>query len=393
MHSPTSIPLVARRGASLAALALCLAGAPATAPAQILDALRALPGLGSTQAKPAAAGPSVDDAPPVAPNAAVAGEMSPDILCARPAERFNLAEKVAQYGGTAAALRLQRLITTDFAYSNLTPEDKKLLQYLAHTTVWLPAEAEAKLGAIYDTATGLFNFNKPSLTDDQLLAQDAIRKRLEEVRAQVPDYPADIRLTVDKTLPDGALARFGGVIVLSEKFLNGLEDAGDGAAFLLAHELSHVYKRHAIKNLQFQLISSSEGWQLARLVLQRAQRGMDVDPIADGVFLFRVMPQLVEFVKSTQIKFRIDQELEADACSVVWLERLKLSPQAAWEAYHTKLGAQTAYSNEHPSSAEREARFLRRASGTPKSAATLSPDKGTVKEGGKKIMKDAQQKK
>lgn len=378
-----------RRRRRMAAAALLAALAASSAQAQLGDMLKSILPTTTAAQKPPGDTPAADNAPPVNPNPGLASELAPDVNCDRPAEKFNLAEKVAQYGGTAAALRLQRLITTDFAYSSLTPEDKKMLEYLAQTTVWLPPEAETKLGSVFDLGKGLLNFNSPSMTEDEQQAQDAIRKRLDELRAQVPDYPSDIRLTVDKTLKDGAYARFGGVIQLSGRFLNGLEDAGDGAAFLLAHEMSHVYKRHAMKNLQFQLISSAEGWDLVRKVLKRAQRGAAVDPVADGVFLFTVVPQLIDLVRGLQIKFVVNQELEADACSVVWLQRLKLQPQVAWNAYQAKLGATTAYSEEHPSSAERAARFTRKAGGGGgKTEAEVKPDKNTVKEAGKRIVKD-----
>lgn len=393
------------RPLSTAALAAALGWLPGTGQAQLADIFKAVvPSILGASA-PGAARPATADradvarAAPVKGNPAVAGELSPDVNCERPAEKFNLSEKLLQYGGTAAALRLQRLVTTDFAYSDLTPEDKAMLEYLAHTTVWLPVEAEAKLGSLYDTASGFGVFKRSSLSDEELLAQAEVQKKLDEVRQQVPDYPSDIRLTVDKALSDGAFARFGGVIQLSSRFLNGLEDAGVGAHFLLAHEMSHIYKRHAIKNLQFKLISSSEGWQLVRQLLQRAQRGMEIDPIADGVFLFRVVPALIEFIRGTQIKFVVNQELEADACSVVWLQRLNADPVSAWRTYHAKLGAQTAYSEEHPSTTAREARFAQRASkgdgdgdtgkGNADKGQQTSPDKGTVKRQGGKIIKDS----
>ena len=322
---------------------------------------------------------------PVKATRDISSEMSPDTQCNRPRERFDVAEKIGQFGGAAAALRFQRLISSDFQYSDLKPEDHQMLRYLAKTTVWLPAEAEAKLGAIYDLGTGLFGRAKP-IDDLDRAAMDDIDQRLARLRTVVADYPGEIRLSLDKDLADGAFARFGGVIQLSSRFLNGLSDAGTGADFLLSHEVSHVYKRHAIKELQFKLISSSEGWDLAKRILQRAQRGMEIDPIGDGVFLFTTVPRLIDFVRSVQLSFGRDQELEADACSTVWLAAIKTDPFSAWDNYHAKLGVNTAYSIEHPSTQEREARFRRKAAGAPAAAASRSVDVGTVKEGGKKII-------
>lgn len=213
-----------------------------------------------------------------------------------------------------------------------------------------------------------------------------INDRLAKVKGAVAEYPAEIRLTYDSKLADGAFARFGGVIQLSERFLNGLSDAGTGADFLLAHEISHVYKRHAIKDIQFKMISSAEGWGLARKVLQRAQRGMEVDPLGDASFLVTTMPRLIEFVRSVQVQFTKDQELEADACSIHWLTAVQTDFYAAWNRYKAALGANTTYSLEHPTSQEREAWFKRRIAGGKDNAPDKSPDKGTVQRGGERII-------
>lgn len=374
---------------AVACAGVLVASAPAVA--QIGDFFKRLIPPGLTASAPAGRDSDKTEAAlaaagPVKAQRDIASEMAPDTQCNRPRERFDVAEKIGEFGGAAAALRLQRLISSDFQYSDLKPEDHQMLRYLAKTTVWLPAEAEARLGAIYEAGTSFFGLAK-SIDDLDRAAMDDIDRRLARLRAVVADYPGEIRLSLDKDLADGAFARFGGVIQLSSRFLNGLSDAGTGADFLLSHEVSHIYKRHAIKELQFKLISSSEGWELAKRILQRAQRGMEVDPIGDGVFLFTTVPRLIDFVRSVQISFGRDQELEADACSTVWLAAIKTDPYSAWDNYHAKLGVNTRYSIEHPSTEEREARFRRKAAGSA-AAASRSVDVGTVKEGGKKITSD-----
>lgn len=143
---------------------------------------------------------------------AIDSEMAPDVLCNRPRERFNIGEKLADFGGTAAALQLQRLVESDFKYTDLKPEDHRLLRYLAQTTVWLPAEAEARLGSIYDFTAGLFA-PRTQLNELQRSALEQVAKQLDGMRQVVADYPADIQLKVDTKLDDGAFARFGGLIL------------------------------------------------------------------------------------------------------------------------------------------------------------------------------------
>jgi len=377
------------------ALVVCAAH---PAQAQVPDVFKSiLPGLKQT---PPVATPPANPVPAEAAPASrqksdgqIRSELSPDITCSRPRERFNVAEKVAEYGGTAATLRLQRMVSSDLRFSDLSAEDRRLLDYLAATTVWVPVEVESKLGAVYDTATGTFG-SRPNVTELQREELAEIDRRLTRLRGAVADYPAEIRLTVNPQLADGAFARLGGMIQLSTGFLNGLRDTKEGADFLLAHEVSHVYKRHAVKQLQYRLVSTSEGWTLAKKLLQRALRGTQVDMIGDGVFLLTTVPQLIEFVRSTQIKFGREQELEADACSTVWLAAIQTDPYKAWVLFHETLGANnTSYSLEHPTHEERELRFKQKVAGTPSGSGSKGTDKGTVTKGGQQLIDDARRKK
>jgi Peptidase family M48 len=323
-------------------------------------------GTGATPAMHSAA--MAEEAPPVGASKAALAELRPDVNCDRPQEKFNVGEKLLAYGGAAASLRLERLVSTDFQYSNLTPQDKEMLQYLAQTTVWVPPEIESKLGSIF-TTTGSWFGGGPKLSELDELALKAAEERLNKLKAATSDFPADIKLSVDTTLPDGAFAKFGGVIQISQSFLTSGLSNESAADFVLAHELSHIYKRHAVKDMQYKLISSSEGWELGRKVLQRAQRGMAVDPIADGIFVISTVPKLIEFVRSIQLKFGRNQELEADACSSGWLKTSGSDPLAAWTAYRTTLGNNTAnensYASTHPGTPERDARFRRKVAGKP----------------------------
>ena len=366
----------------LASLAL-----PATA--DLLDALKQLgPRDTSRQPTPEETA-GVANAPVVPPPNGYESEMSPDRNCSRPRDKFDVADKISSYGGMAASLRLQRLVTTNFQYSDLKPEDRKMLRYIAQTSVWVPPEVEIKLGDIYTKSQGFFKREEP-LGELEAQAFDALQKRLERVRATVPEYPSEITLKVDHSLKDGAFSRFGGLIQLSDRFLNGLGDAGVGADFLLAHEMSHVYKRHAIKDVQFMLISSAEGWNLAKQVLRGVpgvgNRSSDMfDNLKDTVTGLATIPALIDFVKSVQISFGKDQESEADACSVVWLKALGDEPGEAWREYQKILGANSSYDEQHPSTADRRRNFEQRAErDTVKSARSI--DKGTVQKDGAKII-------
>ncbi len=326
---------------------------------------------GATDANPASNAPA--GVPRDAPSAAsatgapsalrrkdVTAELQPDRECKRPQERFNIAEKVVEYGGTEARLRLERLISSDFRYDELTQEDREMLQYLARTTVWLPVEVESRLGSLFDLTSGRAN-ERGGNELDRGEWQDKIEKRADQLRAAVPDFPGRIKFTLSPDLPDGAQARFGGVIQLSTPFLQAISANQVNGDVVLAHELSHVYKRHAIKQMQFQLLSTDEGWDLARKVLQRALRGASVDPIRDGMFVMTTVPQIFGFVRSMQLQFTREQEFEADACAVVWLRAIDADPTRAWEAFvATMVGTASqpsSYARSHPPTGEREANY------------------------------------
>ncbi len=380
----------------------CLAALLALpAQAQIADFLKALPKLAPPGAgikpEPLVPRQGVEDAAVVSPPSNYESEMAPDLNCSRPREKFNIAEKLTEYGGTAATLRLQRLLASGQDYGTLKPEDKQLLRYMAQTSIWVPPEVEVKLATVFQEAGNLFGRRVEPLTELQTLALEDVQKRMQRLRAVVSEYPAEIRLDVDKQLADGAFARFGGLIQISERFLNGLGDAGPGADFLLAHEISHVYKRHALKQVQFQLISSSEGWKLARQVLSGLSGaplggGGTLEQLGNQLTTLSTVPALIEFTRSVQTRYGKEQEFEADACATVWLKAAGTDPVQAWTQYQAALGASAQYSEEHPSTEDRQQRFMARASGDNAATEKLT-DVGTVKTGGKKIVSNSAKKK
>ena len=319
-------------------------------------------------AKPGTASVVAGDAPPVGPKKDVRAELAPDVDCSRPQERFDVVGKLTEYGGTEATLRLQRLVESDYKLADMKPQDREMLQYLAATTVWVPAEVESRLGSIYQRLSSSDSEGANPLQQSSIAT---IEQRLGTLKAQVRDFPADITLSLNKKLPDGAFARFGGVIELSERFVDALPDTPEGSDFLLAHELSHIYKRHPVKDLQFKLLATEEGWEIGRKLLARALRGGAFDPIRDGLFAVTTVPQLIAFVRTLQLSFGRQQELEADACSVVWLKAIGRDPSRAFAAYRATLGAADgsgaagAYGPSHPTTEERVARLEGKVRGKP----------------------------
>lgn len=351
--SPSSRPLLGLGIAGSLALAAGCAQMPE------------LPGLGpSGPVKPASASATNSGLPAahpasgiprevITPNPKALAELLPDKTCGRPQENFDVMQKALFYGGTVAQLRLQRLIASNFAYSDLTEQDHALLKYLAYTTVWIPVSIEGKIGSLYsalamNTASG-----------SKSGAAQRVTQRLELFKSQVKDFPGRAELVVLKELKAGAFARPGGLITVSLPFAS-LLDSDEGAMNLVvAHELSHLYKRHSMKNLQFKLISTSAGFTIAQKLLSGFGVGSSSNPLQEIAFVATTFSQLSNFVNNANLQFDKNQELEADACAVAWMVGAKVDPSASLRAFSRLASAHPddEYFPSHPTTKEREANF------------------------------------
>lgn len=300
--------------------------------------------------------PSADVVGPIKPKIDVESELAPDKTCSKPRERFDVSEKLLSYGGEAAELRLQQLVKSGYKYSDLTADDKKMLEYLAKTTVWVPPSIEVKLAHLFTLKEAA------ELTPYEEKALAGLDEKLSTLKSDaVANYPEEVKLKIDEELQDGAFAKFGGVILLSKNYLDSLSEAGEGADFLLAHEISHVYKRHAMKSMQFKLVSSEEGWKLAQALLGQEGVGGSLSPAAmaqKAVYYAKTIPALIDYVKNTRIEYAQNQEFEADACAALWLRAINVEPKQSWRKYQDVLGLYQGYTPTHPSTQDREKNFM-----------------------------------
>jgi hypothetical protein len=123
-----------------------------------------------------------------------------------------------------------------------------------------------------------------------------------------------------------------------------------------------VYKRHALKSIQYKLISTEEGWKLAQALLNyEALQQNSMSPLAlaeKARYFAKTVPSLIDFIKKSRIEYAHDQEFEADACAAIWLCGIGVKPKDGWQKYQDILGSVQQYSTEHPSSADRAANFM-----------------------------------
>lgn len=382
----TPLPVV-RRPALIAAVLLACAALPCAA--QLPELPFKLPsflqGAASAPAQNEPSPPPAAAKPQLAPKSALerAGtgqsavkaspaalsDLKPDIDCSRPQEGFDVVAKVVEYGGENARRRLDRLVATDFRYDDLTPEDRAMLKYVAYTTVWVPPALESKIGSVYSAlAAG---------PGDESYSPSARRsqERIVLLKQQVADFPGEIKLLVRKDMPSGAAAQAGGLISIAQGFVSDLEAQPSARDLILAHELSHVYKRHSLKEIQYQLVSTSAGFSIAKRLLGRSMQGGGGNMLVEALGSVQLGFELVSFVRGLQIRFSRDQELEADACAAVWMKRAQMDTNDAWKAFETVAaspGQAGSYFEQHPSSAERRARFV---AATKRQGAPAAPNK------------------
>lgn len=331
-----------------------------------------LPGASAptpTTAAPAPAGGALTTAlAPLQPNSEALRELAVDPECRRVEENFDVWGKALQYAGTNAQLRLRQLMATDFQHDQLTPADKQFMKYLAYTTVWVPASVETTIGKAYAVVSN--SSGGSTATGDGIKgALGRIDQRMQALKGQIDGFPGGVELVYDDKLRDGAFARVGGLVMVSERFV-GLMDESDAVRdMVLAHELSHLYKRHTLKEMQYQLLTSAAGYSVAKKLVGRLdpQRGFSVMP--DLLFYAQVGQELISWVRNNQLTYSKDQELEADGCSMAWLDKVKVDRMEAWRAFGLALAPQpgqaAGYESLHPSPAERTANIQRALSRKP----------------------------
>lgn len=337
-------------------------GALPAALRNVLDGL-----FGSKPLPPTSAGPTSTRPNParpdeaLQPNAAALNELKVDKQCLKVEERFDVWAKAAEYAGTNAQLRLQRLVASDFQHDQLTDDDKRLLRYLAYTTIWVPVSVEAGIGKLYATLSGGGGDQVNGRTGrTQQLAMDRMNQRLAEVVGGIPAFPGSASLVLDPDLRDGAFARAGGLVVISPRFLNLMDEKDEVRDVVFAHEASHLYKRHTIKEMQYQLISSAAGFSIAKKLLGKFNPAASPSLLPDFIAHVQTANELFTWMRNTQSRYSKDQELEADACALNWLKPLNVEPRQAWSVFGAILaessGADSeSYQSLHPSPDERVA--------------------------------------
>ena len=297
-------------------------------------------------------------------DAGTASTISPDLMCSVPQEQFDYGEVLAKRFGSEAMLRLQKLLATDFTQADLTREQKDMLKVLARETVWIPAAFESLLGDL------LYKLDEEGLKTVRTKgAQKKYWDKSQDLFGRLldvaPKMPFDVEVAILTTGEPRALA--GGRIFVDQETVRRAVEADSGKqdaklAFIYAHELAHIFKRHKAKRIQQLLLETDEGLKITRELMTGLNPTGEIDPMAWVALVFDKMTsakRTVELLRGQHEEFTRQQELEADACaSYLMLAADMGDPVAAFQTYRDERpkgsaateGVKTPYATHYPHS-------------------------------------------
>jgi hypothetical protein len=225
-----------------------------------------------------------------------------DTLCEQPVAEYELSQNLSAIFPALLDGALVNLLGKDpAARLDSAKEDAKKLN-------WLPRQLEI----IYGDKIHRKNIEK-GLAYDRENCSGKIAKLykradtlLTEVLARFPnEYPYEFRIHISTHSGVNAEALPGGILYISRTALK--KQYRDLAAFVLAHEISHVLKRHTTKQFQAQLLDSVTSFEQ----LQELLAGSRVENSTASALVDRLdgMDRLFVF-------YAQNQEHQADICAV-----------------------------------------------------------------------------
>lgn len=179
---------------------------------------------------------------------------------------------------------------------------------------WLPMNVEVMYGQrLHDQETLILERDKP----DGKKYYPVAEKILEDVKKGIGTaHEYDFRLFILKQPGRNALARPGGFLYLDAGLLKDPKQL-DKAYFAVAHEVSHVLKRHETRELQGLIIDSFETTEDLKLIANASNN-------AEAILA------KVKINKDQYTRHHMDQELQADACAArVLRESYQSDPKLA----------------------------------------------------------------
>jgi Zn-dependent protease with chaperone function len=276
---------------------------------------------------------------------------------------INIGKLAVGLGGTEVLQKLQNGGTNTVDGAKLAAESTKILQQYSKENLWLPIWAENAYGSYQHqmrVKDGIVIAREDASPKTKLLYEkaDRIFSKIMSYAPEKMPYVMHLYITTEKGVSAEAIP--GGYIYISQGALQQKDDAVP--IFILAHEISHVSKRHLSKQFQARLVDSGAALQLFDTLVSTNQNANALTMLMTGV----------GFVKAMQDKFATysqDQEFQADACAANLSYDVNADPILGFKKYvKTQVYVKTARANpkflglafagvDHPSDAERQSKL------------------------------------
>lgn len=249
------------------------------------------------------------------------GSTQLDEDCAQP---FDSANPFIMAVEMSAILQTPRLDDALSKLLKVSPEStsqqrqkqRELLKQTAKHKVWLPVAAETAIGQQLHQALVQ---QRVILPDEQLHPRDLARLRQIRqsvgrlVQALPANQPYTFQVHATRDRASALAAQMGGFVYVSEGLLRdrGLQDAD--IALRLSHEISHVTKRHVLRDFQTKAV---DAFNLTNWTLQDLQR------LNDGQAVLDLVRQRFSLMQALSKTFDHGNELEADSCAIGLLRQV-----------------------------------------------------------------------
>ncbi|MFA7082913.1 MAG: M48 family metalloprotease [Arcobacteraceae bacterium] len=186
---------------------------------------------------------------------------------------------------------------------------KKLANNLSKNYLWIPLEVEELYAAqIYEdrlkSGDVVLRTSKNKKYKDMYKKLDTFLAQYNTyLKENNLSYPYDIKLHILSTSKKAESLPYGYIFISEDYIANGMYET------ILAHELSHVSKRHPTKEIQFRLVSTYENiTDLTKMIKDMQSSSADKTALAA-----LMTPEMIQ--KSFEM-YAQEQELEADSCGL-----------------------------------------------------------------------------
>jgi hypothetical protein len=171
--------------------------------------------------------------------------------------------------------------------------------------VWLPMSTEVEYGRRSHELMVDTILDRESKLGKQLYPRaDALLDEIKRGVDKPHDY--DFKLFIREEATLNAMALPGGFLYLDVGLLKDPAQH-DKARFALAHEVGHVLQRHETRELQGLIVDSYQDGKELQKAVTKSSKGSEQA---------QALLQNVKISKDSYVQHTLDQELQADACSV-----------------------------------------------------------------------------